>query len=1035
MPLTATEQDRLAELRSKHGTATQQVEPTQSPQSNLTPGEQSRLARLRIKHRENPAFDEDVLDFARRHPEQFFEGGLIPEEVKRKQGPLQTLTEEFQPLEVTKKIPILGGVFGAVEATGTVMAAKRLKTNDYGQPDPSGKPVFAGGGPVRHTRENDEAIVADAINDATKQLTTGGKIAKGVSILPTWMLEFAATGGLASLGDDAARKAGEKLLGKYVKTTAGKAALTTAGLTAGAVVRSSTGLLPRVVEKAVDRQALVEIGISGEEGWATSFTKAWGDTVIESISEETGELLTGGFGRLAKKLPLGKKLVDSLRKGWMSKTGGTADDFAKMALTKMGYSNILGEIGEERIGTILREATGISDADREGNVFQRIGEALLEDIQPENLIVEAATLAVPASVRKAAGLVFRDKTTYSRKDFKELFGIDKSSATERQAKFDEDKTAFEAEQAEPAQAPETPAVAPAVVEQETPAPAEIVTEAVVEAEPEPVAPIAEPKKKKGRRFTAEQRAEVLARQKAAAPVVEKPAEQAKPAVKPAKIEKVAPNPTKVPKGKIKAKPAAKEAVQPTVVPAITSELLQAGAKSVKELRKEVENPRLGPVEGDKGTILFEFQGKTYQAPEPTDIAFGVNKEADTRVALKSVLDKTAKVVKKPAPAKKGKVEPEPKAEAAKDDAHFISLLEDEKNRLRAEKAEFKGDTVAGEPTVDVKDIDKRIRAINKDLAFREKRTKEAKDFGTKNTVVTKEKFDAAKKRQTEAEPLKGKRKKGQRKGAARVVTAQDIKDAVVIGGFYFEGGIREFGAWSKKVVADLGDWVKPHLESVWAQAKDEVEAFEAEPAVEPKKAVATTKVAKATPKVAPKKPGKVESKSVVARQLKDILVGHGESLELGYDPINIEEEVAKAQALVESDQNEAKRIAYSTQQQDNLLNNAVRLAYAAKMQADQNWEEMARISNWIRVENTRLGQEIVVNKGFLTENSPLKFVQQLQQARSEQAATRLGKGTKKQKSKKLADRVKAEVSKAKKKTESVKMNIANAQAFIESLRC
>lgn len=339
-----------------------------------------------------------------------------------KSGFFKTIEKELAPLELTKKIPIVGAAFGLIESAGTIGAAKRLQLGDYEQFKPgiikaeerftetlrsqgfdvkqkSPEELEALGLPGFHTKENDETIIGEAFKKANEEFTFGGKVAKGLTTLPTWMLEFAATGGLAQLGDKAARKAGEKLLGRYVTTKAGKAALATAGLTAGAVVRSSTGLLPRVVEKATTRQALVEIGLKGGEGWATSFAKAWGDTVIESFSEETGGIITKGLGAGVKKLPFGGKFINALRSTWVKSTGGTADDFAKRMLTKAGYSNIIGEIGEERVGTILREATGVSD--REGNIQTRIWEGIKEDFTPENLGVEAIVLAVPALAGKA----------------------------------------------------------------------------------------------------------------------------------------------------------------------------------------------------------------------------------------------------------------------------------------------------------------------------------------------------------------------------------------------------------------------------------------------------------------------------------------------------------------------------------------------------------------------------------------------------------------------------------------------------------
>jgi hypothetical protein len=321
---------------------------------------------------------------------------------------------------VVTKIPITGGIAGAIESLSVINVANRLTdaSFDYEGFNRYKDQVSRGGTrgslstrilpPSAASREQDQRFIASIIKDFERQqrgLTFGGKVAAGLSQLPTWMIEFAATGGLASLGDDVARKAGEKLLGKYVQTAAGKVAIKAAGLTTGAVVRTSTGLLPRVGEKAVYRQELIELGIAGKESWATSLAKAWGDVAIESFSEEFfgagslgGDLIKGTLS----KLPFGKKFIASLQDDWIKLTGGSSGDFASRMLTKAGFSSVLGEVGEERIGTILREATGVSD--RKGKWGERIWEGIKEDFQPENLGSEIVTLLAPASVRRGMTL-------------------------------------------------------------------------------------------------------------------------------------------------------------------------------------------------------------------------------------------------------------------------------------------------------------------------------------------------------------------------------------------------------------------------------------------------------------------------------------------------------------------------------------------------------------------------------------------------------------------------------------------------------
>lgn len=307
------------------------------------------------------------------------------------------------------KIPIAGGIVGLALNAETIQAANRLLDSqfDYDAMNRRAREVHAvgmvfGGGPFfPKTLDIDRKRIAQAIKDfefEQQGVTFGGRVARGISQLPTWMIEFAATGGLATLGDDVAQKAGEKLLRKYAKTLAGKAAIKTSKLAVGAVIRTSTGLLPRVGEKATARQALIAIGVAGEENWATSLAKAWGEVAIESFTEQTGGAISRGLTAGLAKLPFGGKFMRVLQEQWSALTGGTAENFATRMLTRGGYSTIVGEVGEERLATLLREATGVSD--RRGNPFQRIWNGMQEDFKPENLGAEIVTLLAPASVRR-----------------------------------------------------------------------------------------------------------------------------------------------------------------------------------------------------------------------------------------------------------------------------------------------------------------------------------------------------------------------------------------------------------------------------------------------------------------------------------------------------------------------------------------------------------------------------------------------------------------------------------------------------------
>ena len=50
-------------------------------------------------------------------------------------------------------------------------------------------------------------------------------------------------------------------------------------------------------------------------------------------------------------------------------------------------------------------------------------------------------------------------------------------------------------------------------------------------------------------------------------------------------------------------------------------------------------------------------------------------------------------------------------------------------------------------------------------------------------------------------------------------TAKALKDFSVIGAYHLENGIRDFSRWSKEMINDLGEQVKPHLDKLWNDLK------------------------------------------------------------------------------------------------------------------------------------------------------------------------------------------------------------------------
>lgn len=355
-------------------------------------------------------------------PRETIERGLTPP-AKEGQGFVQTTAEELTGRKLVKKTPFLGSALAGFENIELIGAANRLKKGfDYSQPiiesqDLVGPQYIPGQlytrtQPVYSTREQDIELVKNFLLEQEKKYTFGGRVAQGLTVLPKWFIEFAATGGLESLGNKTAQEIGKKILKDYAKTKTGQLALRAAGWTGGAAARTVGGLGTTIFEKGTERQAEVATGLRKQENLVTSFAKAFGDTYIEALSEEAGETITGGLAGgskwLLSKTKLGRQFIDALEASWKTITGGTHSQFINQIATRAGYSNIIGEIGEERLGTILRAITNVEDYDAgpDSNMFQRLWKGMQNDW--ENIGVEAVVLGVPMATKLAATREFRE---------------------------------------------------------------------------------------------------------------------------------------------------------------------------------------------------------------------------------------------------------------------------------------------------------------------------------------------------------------------------------------------------------------------------------------------------------------------------------------------------------------------------------------------------------------------------------------------------------------------------------------------------
>ncbi len=325
-------------------------------------------------------------------PELNEQGFITISDEQRKQwetlGPIGYFEQAIRQ-DKTEMIPF--NPEGAVKSIKLLNAVNRIKKDNYAN-NPDQKNIDI---------ESINNFIFKSEEERIRGFTVGGKITQGVAALPGFMIEFLATGGLAALG----RKGVSKLIKPIVKTIVKKKTLKFAtrvvGGVAGAVAR--TAAMPQRVTKGfADRQInasleMTEDGLKiAEESREKPFTstmKAFGDVVIENFSEVAGPTI----GKIGKKF-IPKRMADGLSKLFKR---FHPDQNVSRLFTKAGYNGFLEEMGEERLGALLRAVTGVEDfgADDPDRMFDRVIASIPNS---EELLVEAGVLAFPGLTNVAA---------------------------------------------------------------------------------------------------------------------------------------------------------------------------------------------------------------------------------------------------------------------------------------------------------------------------------------------------------------------------------------------------------------------------------------------------------------------------------------------------------------------------------------------------------------------------------------------------------------------------------------------------------
>lgn len=265
--------------------------------------------------------------------------------------------------------------------------------------------------------ESVKEYILDGIEQTVRGHSISGRIVDGLAQMPAFMIEYATAKGLVGA---AAKKAGTTVVGKKVAETAAK--ITASGKVGAAAVRTSEIVgsaagralfMPGQVYNNYNDIRLNSAYSLSENGQilfnenqdkpATMVLKAFGLTTITALSEESGEAITG----LVKKgvSPIYNRLPAKVRNG-IVKLARQTEKYKDTPISKMfsagGYSNVLGEIGEERLEDLLGAVTGLNP--QGDSYFDSIGNALLPGW--DQFLVEAGVISIAGGARSGLNYLY-----------------------------------------------------------------------------------------------------------------------------------------------------------------------------------------------------------------------------------------------------------------------------------------------------------------------------------------------------------------------------------------------------------------------------------------------------------------------------------------------------------------------------------------------------------------------------------------------------------------------------------------------------
>lgn len=304
----------------------------------------------------------------------------------------QGIGDSFASLSV---LPFVGGSVEAIDSGKMLLAARR---------------VMRGEGTV----EDADLLRKKAEESASRPGGMAYGIGAGISQLPAYAIEFAATAGAYTFAKKAAQKAAARAAGKAASRAATRAAVAVGSRAAGVAAQTLANpqmyipdaiknMTPELKTREDENGELQAILIDNADGFAEAFSKALAGTAIEIGSERSGGIIEripmpavkAAVIRRAARFP---RVMGAIRA--LAPSDGTARAMAKIK-SATAWNGLLGELFEEEVGKPMRAALAI-DTPRDAETVEERMAATYENWLAD-FVVEGTTIAAfPVMARVAA---------------------------------------------------------------------------------------------------------------------------------------------------------------------------------------------------------------------------------------------------------------------------------------------------------------------------------------------------------------------------------------------------------------------------------------------------------------------------------------------------------------------------------------------------------------------------------------------------------------------------------------------------------